>query len=726
MAWIAHALLFSWFMLYDDEGYILLTLRNQIAHGALYDVVYTQYGPVFYALLGGLSRIFDFEWTHAAGRWFTLCNWTGAAALCGLAVWRANRYGAAALLVMTGVFAMLWIMIHEPIHPGGLICLLVALTAVLGAEAAGVEKPLRFAIIVGALGACVALIKINVGAFLVISGALWLTTGQTGRLRHIGLATALLLAITLPFGLMRPLMDHHWVPTFAISNALAGAAIVLVASQTIDRRESPLHLLGFVCSGGVVTLAVVAWCLSQGTTLAGLWEGVVAGPLRHPGVYSFRVIWAPLVVPVALASLVAVAAWVMRPRSPVVLHTVAALRLLTTIGMIVALMNNATVSQSGLALSYGVSLAGLFAIPLRPGESIREERSRLWIALLFVPQSLQAFPIAGSQLNWGTFLWAPLSVLGTCDALSFWGARMPNFVKRASTLVCVCIAVAISGSQLVELGRVGKARIENGTALGLPGAERLMLPTAVASMVHIISTNARTSSSVLFSLPGAFSYNLWSSVPTPSLRNVTHWFSLLSESEQQSIIHAMDAEPHSAFVLQGPLLKGLFDSNFRVQGPLVSYLRINYYEVLKFDAASFWVRKGRLVPVFGVLTSESPTTSGRIGVNLPAYERPISHLEVYYSASIAPTESPASPETSRNFRIQDIDHNGLPIGEATPVIWPLPPGGQRRLTFDWPASARQVGWIFRLPSDDGSTVGFARFAEVPPVESKSAPASNQQ
>ena len=84
LAWIGHGLLFTSFMLYDDEGYILLTLRNQMEHGGLYDRVYSQYGPFFYAALGGLSRVLDFEWNNTTGRWFTLFNWLATSGLCGL------------------------------------------------------------------------------------------------------------------------------------------------------------------------------------------------------------------------------------------------------------------------------------------------------------------------------------------------------------------------------------------------------------------------------------------------------------------------------------------------------------------------------------------------------------------------------------------------------------------------------------------------------------------
>ena len=37
----------------DDEGYVTLTLRSFVDGNALYDDVYSQYGPGFYAFVGG-------------------------------------------------------------------------------------------------------------------------------------------------------------------------------------------------------------------------------------------------------------------------------------------------------------------------------------------------------------------------------------------------------------------------------------------------------------------------------------------------------------------------------------------------------------------------------------------------------------------------------------------------------------------------------------------------
>ena len=54
----AAGVMFSAFMFYDDEGYVLLSLRNFAEHGGLYRDVYSQYGPfpfVLYYLLHTLG-----------------------------------------------------------------------------------------------------------------------------------------------------------------------------------------------------------------------------------------------------------------------------------------------------------------------------------------------------------------------------------------------------------------------------------------------------------------------------------------------------------------------------------------------------------------------------------------------------------------------------------------------------------------------------------------------
>ena len=714
LLWIGHGLLFTSFMLYDDEGYILISLRNFARHGALYDRVYSQYGPFFYAALDTLSRVLGIEWTNNSGRWLTLANWTAASGLCGLLVWRADRRWVAALYTFVGVFAFLWIMLQEPIHPGGLITLLVALAALLGAENIQGGRPGRLAWIVGGLGALVALTKINAGAFLVIAGGLWLLTGlRTGRLAPAARLAASALVVILPFALMRPLMERPWVPTFALVTALGGLAAVMVAAADAGRRNLPRDLGIFIGSGLGCAALVVLWSIHRGTTPAGLLHGVILDPLRHPGIYAFPVRWRPLVVPVALLGLGLTAAWTLRPRSDALLCVIACLRLGVAAGFGLALMPWIGTSQAALALCYGVPLAGLFALPLRPQDGLAEARVRAWLALLLVLQSLQAFPIAGSQLNWGTFLWVPLLVLGVCEALEFLRERLP--ARRADALrlfpAAALLALGLAALQLVQLARVARDRRADGVPLGLPGAENILLPAAISSALNVITINARAHADTLFSLPGAFSFNQWSGLPTPNLRNVTHWFSLFGDEEQRALAAALDAKERPAFVLQRAQLSYLAENGFAVRGPLVADLRQNYREALRIDAFSLWIRPDRRIAPLNILRRVDPAPGAaggwRLTMTLAPTNEPITRIEVYDTRIPAPMPVPAAPDLKLTV--------AAPGGAGGQAALPLAPGPVREIAFDWNGPAETEAarhHVFRLVGAEGRTIAFARFADA--------------
>ena len=49
--WASRFAAFNGFQPYDDEGYILLSLREYARGGVLYDEVYSQYGPAYFELV---------------------------------------------------------------------------------------------------------------------------------------------------------------------------------------------------------------------------------------------------------------------------------------------------------------------------------------------------------------------------------------------------------------------------------------------------------------------------------------------------------------------------------------------------------------------------------------------------------------------------------------------------------------------------------------------------
>src|SRR3954469_23096218 len=82
--------MFSAFMFYDDEGYVLISLRNFAEHGGLYRDVYTQYGPFPFVVYYGL-HVLGVPLTHTAGRLITVAAWSASAGCCALLVGYATR-----------------------------------------------------------------------------------------------------------------------------------------------------------------------------------------------------------------------------------------------------------------------------------------------------------------------------------------------------------------------------------------------------------------------------------------------------------------------------------------------------------------------------------------------------------------------------------------------------------------------------------------------------------
>jgi hypothetical protein len=64
-AFFFHPTRFRWV---DDEGFMLMTIREYVSGRPLYDGMYTEYGPFFYATIGGLFSLFGWKVTHDAGR----------------------------------------------------------------------------------------------------------------------------------------------------------------------------------------------------------------------------------------------------------------------------------------------------------------------------------------------------------------------------------------------------------------------------------------------------------------------------------------------------------------------------------------------------------------------------------------------------------------------------------------------------------------------------------
>ena len=676
-AWL---MLFSTFMFYDDEGYVLISLRNFVNHGHLYGEIYTQYGPFPYVMYYLLHQL-GLPLTHTAGRLLTLLAWSGSATLSAWATWRATRSSAAMLAVLAAVFVYLWIMVSEPSHPGGLIAFTTAIMAVFGCKWLAAGRWSRWAALAGAGSAMLLLTKINVGAFAALSSlALLLLYSRHDRVRRWAPWVLAGTAAVLPWLLMRPLLGAAWVQTYALVFTLSAVAAVGAAARGVVPECGGRQWLAALLAGGAVALLVLGIVFARGTSPAELLQGVILGPLRHPGHFSLVYHWAPGTGVAAIDSLglfLLVSLCARRNAAFPADAIVATLRLVAAAGLGLVILRFPAVSPDRLVFAFAAPCLWLFLWPLG-GAAAPANRAPVWLGFLFLGQWLHAFPVPGSQIAWGTFLAIPLAAIGAGEA-AVWLASRPATTLLRSRALRVAVALGllllagVTGNRLAQIGR----RYLGSRPLNLPGAETLRLPDNATALFRLLVYNADVHSDMVFSLPGMFSLNLWTGLPTPTLTNVTHWFSLLDDAQQQAIIRSLAAHPNACVIVQKEHLDFLRKRQLTPGGPLYDYVMGRFEPAFAIDDFEFRVSRGRhIAPLFTAemfqrqaAAADTFDTLIKLQLLLPA-DQPIGSID------IAQADDPVSPPLhlqGANVRVEVTPVNlaGAALRPPEPRTFPL-------------------------------------------------------
>ena len=627
LAVIGRWLLFTTFMIYDDEGYVLYSLRNYVAHGDLYARVYSQYGPFFYNLYDTLQRVLPLEYDNVSGRWITLVNWLAAAGAGSLLAWRYSRSSVYALFTLGMTFFCLWVMQSEPMHPGSLLTALVAIGAVVGAIAIEREKPVAFAVSGALVSVALFLTKINVGVFFLVAAGGWLLVNTAiGRDKKLSSWLVALGCAALPFLLMRSLWEETWVRTFALIVTTSSLALVLVLHRS-RRDEHSVRTWGwFIGCSAIWALGIGALTCLRGTGLTDLIHGVVLGPLKHPGVYSLPMTWRPASTPLAVVSFAFALWFYTRDTRPAWSSTlIAALRF----GILGWFLFSGQVLMGRFCELYGLPLLWLLVTPLQPGEITNRDRARIWAGWVLVFQSLHAYPVAGSQINWGTGLFPAVLAMSVYEAAAYFQTLRPALRRWLITGVGALLLVPLAWITFT-VGKTCHAQYYERAPLGLHGAEEVRMTEDFTDTLHIITRNLQLHAGTLFSFPGLYSMNIWTGKPTPTLANATHWFTLLSSAEQQAIIDRLQADSNACVIVQRMVVDFLEMNGFSTKSPLRDYLMQEFTPALKLDGYAIWIHKQRTIDPINIVSIQQIGPGPRIRLEgiAPIGEETIDRIEL--------------------------------------------------------------------------------------------------
>lgn len=603
----AFLLINTTFMLYDDEGYVLLSLQKFIAGERLYTDIFSQYGPFPYLYSWCVGSVLDIPFTHTVGRSLTAIHWVTSSIFAGALTLRLTRNLTSGIIACLGSFGLLWQIIAEPSHPGSLICAILAPTAYVTCCLYQSQRWRLLAAIAGIAAGILILTKINIGIFFIAgagAGALLLTDWPK-RYHNLSAWLTLLGLIAMPWGLMRANLNESSVWTFALQFTIGIASILWVRpTPSIERIIPPSSWISGLAAFTATLLAIYAFTVLRGTSSTDFIKGIFISPLRHPAHFLLPVLWSKsLWITTVICTLISLTAgWELRrfgAPKPITSLVIIAARLLLSAYFVFKTSMWAT--DEGIRTFMGQALVTmpLFLINLNgknTEQGIDKDQVILWAALLIAPQILHAYPVAGSQMSWGTFLLVPLVVTGIYR-LDATASIIPKPLMK-----CILWALLASSATIVcLLFQTGWQRHTTSKPLLLPGAEHIRMNGPARLLLKTLTLNASIHTDILFSRPGMFSYNIWSGTPPPTAQNATHWFWLLDSSAQARIEERLLASPNNAVITSGILEDYLARAGISMESPLHRFILSHYKPLFSINRFDFLVPKNSKAVPFGLI-----------------------------------------------------------------------------------------------------------------------------
>jgi hypothetical protein len=147
---------------------------------------------------------------------------------------------------------------------------------------------------------------------------------------------------------------------------------------------------------------------------------------------------------------------------------------------------------------------------------------------------------------------------------------------------------------LLYRGKSAYDRFQHRAPLQLPGAERLMLPQAMADTYQGLALNLRSNCDTFLALPSMNSFYFWAQIPPPTSFNPPWWPRMLAHEQQQAVVTALEAHERACFIYDTRLgeLKNDLD-----QGPLLSYIQQSFHNANKIGPFELRIHSKSQSPV---------------------------------------------------------------------------------------------------------------------------------
>lgn len=609
-AFAAYWGMFTEFAPYDDSGFFINSIRLFSEGQTLYNQVFSDYGPFSYELWAAVFGLAGHTLSTDSGRLAIVGIWLLTSLLLGVSCHHLTGRLALGVAVQILSFSVLGALSAEPMHASGVVCVLLAVSVVVVSFVLAHRQRMAF-FALGTIVASLTLTKVNVGGFAAIAVG-YATVMSLPGLQRIGalrwLASAALLAVG-PV-LMWPDLTQQWAQNYSLLSVAGGLAVVLTTDNhsripTEDghlARQAVVWLLTGFATGVAVIMGIV---LVDGTSLAAWWQETVALPTHQDVLFSIPITLSEEIVYWAAGAVAA--AWVVRrlratsaaPQEPSLVGALGRIVAALAIWFSIVSADPFNISPNNANFALAIVLAWVAAIPSTRDDGSRQGCFvRLFLPSFAVLEALQAYPVAGTQVMFGSLLFLVCGAVCFADGwsdLEAWGAarntldglRVPRTIMAAfATALTVALAFAYVVRPMETVGNTYAANP------GLPfvGASRLHLPAAEVSSFTQIVTALRAHCHSVITLPGLLSFNLWSGLPAPSGLTAEPFWRLLSHAQEQSALRSAKAAPALCSVRNEQQTANWDNGKPPPQVPLVSFIERDFTPIGEYEGYIVSVR----------------------------------------------------------------------------------------------------------------------------------------
>ena len=569
----AYMAIFTTFVDYDDEGTLLVSL-NAFVHGdALYKDVFSPYGPFFYEFFGGIFKL-GLTVDNDTSRLLVIVIWVATSLLIGLACQRLTgrlALGGAGMIV---AFAALYALFPEPMHPHGLLVLLLAGFVLAAVRGPGRRVALGGAVAGALLGAAL-MTKINFGAYaiagVVLAAALtWEPLARRPWLRWPVVVAFLAMPVAIMFSDLR----EAWVRTFITMEALGSAAIVAAAWSLLPARgEKQVELGRWLVAALAGCLGAIALVLGTimllGTSPSDLYDGMIVQALNVRNVAKGAFPTPDQAVYWGVAAVAAAAITVKLRKGdagspalwPSLLRGLAGLTMWLTISHTSPFGLNPSTNPDILPL-----LLSWVAVvpPAGPLESAYRRFMRVALASIAVAGVLGAYPVPGAQIGVASLMFAPVGALCIADALNglrAWSAARGELdLRRYGSIVGIAgaaLVAMLAWGQIVLPATSDTITYDEWPALPFAGAGDIHLaPEQVEEYERVVTFLDRNCSNFI-GYPNVDSLYLWSGITPPKPSAPGAWVAALDDKGQARILAQLRRAPHPC-VLRNEKVAGMW------------------------------------------------------------------------------------------------------------------------------------------------------------------------